>query len=221
LVRGFEHIQSLEEVPSFVIFGGDMTESGVVDEYRLFLDTVSRLSIPHHLVLGNHDIGNSRSRRKYTRYFGPPNQSIELEGIRFILLDTNNADPDPENWHGRAEEPALRWLERELGKLDRKSPILLFTHQGLVGKREELVCDVENAEEVLELLANHYLLAGFAAHAHRFHQRRIGEIDFFVCPALSTSKGNAGGEPPGFLIVDVYRDRILTSLNTMPQDPPI
>jgi hypothetical protein len=139
--------------------------------------------------------------------------------VRCILLDTNNADQDPEKWHGRVERPAMEWLEAELDQLDRETPVLLFTHQGLVGNREELECDVENAEQVLALLAEYNLLAGFAAHAHRLRLISAGEADFFVCPALSTTKGNKGGEPPGILIVDVFQDEAKGSLRIIPEDP--
>ena len=219
LVRGFERIRSLDRAPSFVILGGDMTESGEEGEQLILLEALSRLTIPYHPVVGNHDIGNSSSRGGFTRFFGPPNRSFDIEGVRCILLDTNNADPDPDCWHGRAEEPALKWLEGELEELDAGRPILLFTHQGLVGDVEVLECDVENAEEVLGLLAGHRLLAGFAAHAHGFHHRRVGGADFVVCPALSTRKGNSGGEPPGMLIVDVHQDGVQVSLETIPGDP--
>ena len=219
LDRGFEAIQCLERRPMLVIFGGDMTESGEVGEYRVFLDTLRNLDLPYQTVVGNHDIGNSRSREKYTRFLGPTNRSFEFMGVRLFFLDTNNADQEPEKWHGRAEEPVLKWVESELDKLGGKTPILLFTHQGLAGNRDELECDVENAEVVLELFTGSNLLAGFAAHAHRFFKRRVGEVDFFVCPALSTSKGNFGGEPPSLLIVDVYKDWIQASLKLITENP--
>jgi Icc protein len=219
LVRGLEQIQCHGELPSFVILGGDMTETGKEDEYRILLEALSRLTIPYHMIVGNHDIGNSRSRRRYTRFFGPPNRSFDFYGVRCILLDTNNADQDPEKWHGRVERPAMEWLKAELRRIHRETPVLLFTHQGLVGNREELECDVENAEEVLELLAEHDLLAGFAAHAHRLRLIRAGGAEFFVCPALSTTKGNKGGEPPGILVVDVFQTEVKGSLRIIPKDP--
>jgi hypothetical protein len=197
-----------------------MTETGEKSEQLVLLDSLSQLRIPYHAVVGNHDIGNTRSRRGFTSLFGPPNYSFDLEGVRCMLLDTNNADPDPVKWHGKAEAPALSWLERELGRTGTGTPILLFTHQGLVGDREVLECDVENAEEVLELLSGHNLLAGFAAHAHDFYSRRVDGVDFFVCPALSTRKGNKGGEQPGILFVDVYQDWVRASLDFIPEEPP-
>jgi 3',5'-cyclic AMP phosphodiesterase CpdA len=218
LDRGLERIQSLGK-PSFVVLGGDMTESGEEGQYRTLQQSLSRLAIPQHAVVGNHDIGNSTSRRGYTRFFGPPNRSFDFEGVRCLILDTNNSDPDPTVWHGKAERPALEWLERQLSRLDRETPILLFTHQGLVGAREELECDVENSEQVLALLDGHNLRAGFAAHAHRLRVTKIGKAEFYVCPALSTRKGNKGGEPPGILIVDVFPDEIRASLMIVPGDP--
>jgi hypothetical protein len=89
---------------------------------------------------------------------------------------------------------------------------MLFTHQGLVGSREDLECDVENADEVLSLFCGHPLLGGFAGHAHRLRVIRLGTADFYICPALSTRRANKGGEPPGMLVVDVCRERAQASL---------
>ncbi len=213
-----ERIDSINEAV-FVVFSGDMVETGEPEQYRIFLQTVSGLSLPCYAVVGNHDIGNMSSRRRYSRFFGPPSYRFDVEGVACLVLDTNNSDREPGNWHGRVERPAMGWLARTLNRLDGDAPIILFTHHGLVGSRDDLECDVGNADEVLARLCRRRILAGFAGHAHRLRVVRHSGADYFICPALSTRRANKGGEPPGMLVVDVYENGVEASLLIVPGSP--
>ncbi len=222
LVRALDGIRSMGKDPSFVVLSGDMVESGQPEQYRLLMHALSRLTVPYHAVVGNHDLGNMgnpSSRRRFSRFLGPVNRCFQVRGVACIILDTNNSQGNPENWHGKVEPPAMRWLKRALAGLDARKPILLFTHHGLFGSREELECDVENADEVLGLLRGRKLFGVFAGHAHRLRALRCRETQFFICPALSTRRKNKGGEPPGMLLVDVHRNGVQASFQIIPVEP--
>lgn len=221
LIRALDRLKSMRTALSFVILSGDMVESGQPEQYRLLMQALTALTVPCHAVVGNHDLGNMgnlSSRRRFSRFLGPVNRCFQVRGVACVILDTNNSQGNPENWHGRVEPPAMRWFKGALAGLDARKPILLFTHHGLFGSREELECDVENADEVLDLLRGRKLLGAFAGHAHRLRALRRGEAQFFICPALSTRRKNKGGEPPGLLLVDVHRDGVQASLQMMPQE---
>jgi len=218
LIHAMDRLESMRRALSFVVFLGDMVESGKPEQYNLLLRALSRLRLPYHTVVGNHDIGNVGDRRRYSRFLGPANRSFQFRGLACIILDTNNSDGNPENWHGRVEPPAMRWLKKALGGLDVRKPVLLFTHHGLFGSREELECDVENADEVLRLLDGRKILGAFAGHAHRLRALRRGEAEFSICPALSTRRENKGGEPPGMVLVEVHRDGVRTFFHMMPEE---
>jgi predicted phosphodiesterase len=220
LIRALDRLKSMKAALSFLVLSGDMVENGQPEQYRMLLQALSGLTVPYHAVVGNHDLGNLSSRRRYSRFLGPVNRCFHVRGVACIILDTNNSEGSLQNWHGRVEPPAMRWLRRALAGLDARKPIVLFTHHGLFGSREELECDVENADEVLDLLRGRKLLGAFAGHAHRLRALRRGEAQFFICPALSTRRKNKGGEPPGMLLVDVDRDGVRTSFHILPQELP-
>jgi len=221
LIRALDRLKSMKMALSFVILSGDMVESGQPEQYRLLMQALSGLTMPYHAVVGNHDLGNMgnpSSRRRFSRFLGPVSRSFQVRGVACIILDTNNSEGNPENWHGRVEPPAMRWLKKALAGLDARKPMLLFTHHGLFGSREDLECDVENADEVLQLLDGRKLLGAFAGHAHRLRALRRGEAEFFICPALSTRRSNKGGEPPGMVFVDVHRDGVRTFFHMMAEE---
>jgi len=200
-----------EERPDFVLFTGDMLNIGTEGQYALFQECLRALKVPYRMLPGNHDLGNAGDARCYTEAFGPLNSSWEIAGIRCLALDTNNTDPSPENWHGLVEAPAMAWLRDELARIPREMPLLLFTHHGLVGRPEDLSCDVANAEEVLALFEGRPLLAGFCGHAHRLLLNRWQGIPFYAAPPLSTSRESIG-VPSGFLYVDVFPRRVRVRL---------
>lgn len=195
------------ELPDFVVFAGDMMDMGTDEQYALFLDCLRALIVPYYVLPGNHDLGNAGQAARYREAFGPLNSRWEMEGCHCLALDTTNTDPDPNNWHGRVETPALAWLREALAAVPPGAPLLLFTHHGLVGRAEDLSRDVENADAVLGLLRGRRLLAGFCGHAHRLLLNRWEGVPFLATPALSVSRANYGA-PAGFLWVDVFPDGV-------------
>ncbi|MDH7568620.1 MAG: metallophosphoesterase [Armatimonadota bacterium] len=201
LEAAFRSLQ--QDPPDFAVLGGDMTDMGTAAQYAVLLNAIGGLCVPLRSVVGNHDRGNTGECERYRHAFGPLNTEWEAAGVHCLALDTTNTDPNPDNWHGMVEEPALHWLRQALARLPPQKPLLLFTHHGLVGTRDDLSCDVENAEDVLQLFAGRRLLAGFAGHAHRLTLNYWDEVPFFTAPALSCYRASYG-VPPGFLRVEVF-----------------
>lgn len=203
LQAAIRSINALSPAPDFVLVAGDFVECGAPREYELFTSALKGLRVPVRAVPGNHDLGNTDDLGRYARVFGDPCYSFEHKGHHCIGLNTCNNDPNPDNWHGKVETPALEWLKADLAKVDADKPILLFHHHGLVGPTQDLSCDVANAEEVLACFEGHKLVAAFGGHAHRLRLNCLGGRKFFLSPALSTTRKNSGGEPPGYLVVTV------------------
>ncbi|MBI3945398.1 MAG: metallophosphoesterase [Armatimonadetes bacterium] len=199
------------EPPDFVLFAGDMTDAGTAAQHAILRDCLRRLRAPCHLLAGNHDVERVGPARRHPETFGAPSFSRDIAGCRCLALDTTNDDPDPGNWHGFVEPPAFAWLHEVLADTPDDTPLILFTHHGLVGRCEDLTCDVGNAGEVLALLQGRRLVAGFAGHAHRIALNWWQGVPFVTAPALSTVRENTGC-PPGFLWVDVLPGRVRVRL---------
>ncbi|RLJ01518.1 MAG: hypothetical protein DRP11_04260, partial [Candidatus Aenigmatarchaeota archaeon] len=78
--------------------------------------------------------------------------------------------------------------------------------------RENLFCDVENPDDVMDLLSGYNLVAVFAGHAHQnmeYTHPSTG-TKFVITGALSRSIANKDYSPPCYRIVECYADRIET-----------
>jgi 3',5'-cyclic-AMP phosphodiesterase len=108
--------------PVFVIDNGDLVFSGKTNQYRLFDQMVSKISVPLFTTLGNHDIrGNGRST--YTMLYGPAYYSFDFSDSHFVFLDSSP---------GWSEKRAISdeqytWLENDLKKAQGKR-IFVITH---------------------------------------------------------------------------------------------
>lgn len=110
----------------FAVFTGDLAHKGQPAAYEALAGALSRLAIPHHLLLGNHD-----DRAGFQRAFpGAPRDrdgfvqfSFDTEHGRFVCLDTN----EPGVPWGWLCERRLAWLAEELDRAG-GAPVFLFMH---------------------------------------------------------------------------------------------
>jgi len=77
----------------FLIHGGDMTESGLIQEYKWFTDEMDKLKIPWLTVMGNHDCLNN-GISIYEDVFGAQNYNLQLDisetqKYNFVFLNDN------------------------------------------------------------------------------------------------------------------------------------
>ncbi len=206
--RAFREIHNLRPLPDFVVIGGDFVENGTQEEFDSFLPVFEKLQIPAYTLCGNHDLVDGIDPTLYQRIFGDLCYAFDHKGYRCIMLDTTHRDYETYSWHGYVRPEAVNWLRGELSRLSGDQPILLFTHHGLVGSREDLSCDVENSDEVLALLDGYHLIAGFAGHAHRLRCNKWNRVAFLINTALSATRTNPGGEPHGFFVVGLREGEV-------------
>ena len=94
--------------PAAVVVKGDLTASGLVEEYDVFLQCYLAAFGDRLLhVRGNHDAFSGRN------YASEPCQEMELPGVTLALLDTVIEGRDS----GQVRREQLEWLD-ELGARD-------------------------------------------------------------------------------------------------------
>ncbi len=103
--------------PDFVQFIGDNVQDATVAQFRLFDDLRARLEVPHHALVGDHDVKDDPDARLFRSHLGDTYSSTALNGFRFLRLDTQQARPlglSPEQvrWFGGEVEAALATGER-------------------------------------------------------------------------------------------------------------
>ena len=201
LAEALTRIEALRPTPDWVVFTGDMVEYGTEAEFAVLMPVLEAMRVQRYCLPGNHDSGNRSDFSLYERHLGALCQSFDSGGYHCVLLNTCNSSDDPDDWHGLVEAPALAWLGDDLRGVPAEQPVVLFHHHGLVGPEEDLSCDTANAQDVLDLLAGHNLVAAFGGHAHALRRFTWGDAELFLVPNLSMTRPNHANQPTGFLEV--------------------
>ncbi len=177
----------------FVVCLGDMIDRSVED-WPPVAAALSRLSVPVHHILGNHDLEatfGSRERAMAMMGIPTPWQAWSARGVRFLALDTNEdsalelAHGSPERavelarigalaaagqinaqpWNGGVSAAQLAWLDSELaGAASRQEQVVVVGHHPLAPFTSHSAL---NATEVLAVLDRHEVVrAVFSGHKH-------------------------------------------------------
>jgi len=167
---GLEKLKNIVEQNNeikFVVFTGDITQYGSVQDLEKFIEIARSLGVPCYPVIGNHDFyfGNWtvwKNRIGSTRY------RINGDTTALFILDSANS------FIGNDQ---LDWLEREL-KTTHNSGIervFVFTHSNIfvesIADMQRLSSTKERAR-LISILRNKCDIM-FTGHVH---ERRIGEM---------------------------------------------
>jgi len=173
------------EKPEFCIVAGDLTDHGTEEETEKVGEILKEIAVPTHVVIGNHDYTTLNERGPYEKVFpGRINYWFEHKGWQFVGLDTTEGTRYEKT---NVSEATLQWLDKELPKLQPKSPTVIFTHF-------PLGIDVPyrplNTDALLEKFRDLNLRAVFSGHFHGYTERRQGAavLNTNVCCALK--RGN-------------------------------
>lgn len=189
-------INSMSPKPAFVINTGDVTELGLPEEFERYKSAIADLTVPHYAVPGNHDVRWSPSGKAvFTRSFGKLFQSFDYQGCRFILLDSTVL---LQHW-GLFDDSQLKWLENDLKRLRRGTPIFLFFHHPMGRDRSQIM----NEEALLRLLAPYNVAAIFVGHGHSDITWRVNGIPCFMAKGLYQGS---------YHLVEVSQDLVKVSL---------
>jgi 3',5'-cyclic-AMP phosphodiesterase len=110
----------------FCVLAGDLADLGEAEAYGRLKAIISRLTIPVHITLGNHD-----DRPVFFEVFGAEQAAetgkvdkvIDAKGYRIIILDSS----EPGRVDGVLEAAQIDWLTARLGEaMDR--PVIVILH---------------------------------------------------------------------------------------------
>ncbi len=122
---------------AFIIATGDHTNTGADDEFRAYADCIANVPVSVHSIPGNHDhmsfapAPSSHSGpvpvTPYDHHLGPRWYSFDYGGVHFAAIDwtTHHLGFDAE-----AQE---RWLQADLAALVPGTPVILLTHDQMLG----------------------------------------------------------------------------------------
>ncbi len=157
--------------PAFAINGGDVTDYGWAGEYEGYARVIAGLPFPVHHVPGNHDVRWSPGGlRIFRERVGAPYRSFGHGGCRFLLLDSTV----PLSHWGHYESAQLRWLQAELRRAGRETPVFVVTHHW-VGRETAMVDDERALYDRLEPYNVKLVLNGHG------HQDLLWDWDGLTC----------------------------------------
>jgi outer membrane protein assembly factor BamB len=142
------------------INGGDVTDYGWTGEYENWWNLIKDLPFRVHHVAGNHDVRWSplgpKAYREGTR--DPMYKSFDHKGVHFVLLDSTV----PLSHWGHYESEMLRWLQADLDKVGRQTPVFVATHHW-VGRDRAMI---DNEAELIRILEPYNVKMLLTGHGH-------------------------------------------------------
>ena len=179
-------VLALRPAPDAVLVSGDLTEDGAPESYARVLELLAPLSMPVHVLPGNHDgraalreaFGLEGARDEPIRYTA----AIGAE-LRLVVIDTTW--PEYDDGHLGVED--LAWLEQALAA-DRDTPAIVAMHHpplrtgidpldalGLRdADRDAFAAVIAPAAQVRRVVAG---------HVHRGAFAMLGTVPVFSCPS--------------------------------------
>ena len=147
--------------PDLVVVTGDLTSSGLREEYRAAQETISQIDAETLVLPGNHDERNV-GYRVFNEIFGEAPKKTRLDGG--IIVGVDSAEPDIDEGHIGREQ--ARWLRQTLRE---DSDFKIFAlHHHLVpvphtGREMNVLVD---AGDILRLLLEEGVSLVLAGHRH-------------------------------------------------------
>jgi 3',5'-cyclic AMP phosphodiesterase CpdA len=196
-LKAVEDVNALDPQPDFVLFGGDLAQLGRPDELDLGRQILSGLKAPLRMMVGEHDWYLDMGE-KWRAMFGRDHYVFEHKGVSFVVL---NSVVEKDFWTAKGYTPEQRmaivaglddnrqspfevgeaqrdWLAGELSKLDKKKPLVVFSHSPLYKLYKPWNFWTDDAEQVQALLKPFREVSVIHGHTHQLLTNRIGNIHF-------------------------------------------
>ncbi len=197
LERAVADINALDPQPDFVLYGGDLAQLGQAGELKLGAQILKEIKAPVRMMVGEHDwfldMGDL-----WKELFGAPYYSFDHKGVHFVTLMSVN---EKDFWTAKGYTPMQRmqivaglddgrqsafevgeeerqWLKQDLSKVDKNTPVVVFSHSPLYKLYRNWNFWTDDAEEVQALLQPFKNVTVIHGHTHQVLTNRIGNIHF-------------------------------------------
>jgi hypothetical protein len=188
----------------FTLIAGDLVEQGTPAQHGAIRDLLSSLKTPYYTVIGNHDYVSQNDRKGYEQHHHDRlNFTFDHRGWQFVGLDTSEGQKS----RGVTVSPStLNWLDTHLRRLDKKKPMVVFTHFPLSFGVPFIL---RNAKDVLERLLPFNLQAAFCGHYHGFTEAKHGAAAVTTNKCCSFFRRNHDRSPQkGFFLCETKDGKI-------------
>lgn len=222
LKKAVAEVNALARQPDFIIFTGDLTHTTDDDQERRrrlkeFQGIVGALKVTNvKFMPGEHDAGLDEGKA-YQEFFGKTHYTFEHKGVHFIVVDNVS---NPGSTIGEAQ---LQWFGSELQKIDKKTPIVIFTHRPLFDLSPEWDWHTRDGVKALELLKPFANVTVFYGHIHQENHHEADTIKHHAAQGLMYPLPAPGSVPVKAPIpwnpADPYRGMGFRSVETKTKPP--
>jgi 3',5'-cyclic AMP phosphodiesterase CpdA len=198
LIRAVAETNLLSPRPDFIVFGGDLAQLGTQEELDHGAEMLSALKGKVHHVMGEHDYYLDLGEY-WSKLFGPHYYSFDHKGVHFVVLNSilTYDDWTYKRWptaQQRMQEMAgldnpngspfmvgekqRQWMKDDLAKVDRNTPVVVFSHSPIQKIYKGWNFWTEDADEVQALLKDFKKATVLYGHVHQIQYNQIGNISF-------------------------------------------
>jgi Icc protein len=196
--------------PDFVQFIGDNVQNALEEEFALFNDLARRLTVPYHVLVGDHDVQGDAQAQGFRRFIGETYGASTMKGHRLVRLNTMEYQP-----LGMSLDQT-RWFRGEVeAAAGRGEKVVLFQHHYPFKVYEQFfgpgICAWK------ETVRNWPLAAIFTGHTH------YGQIanDGQNLSITTRSIGDPEGGPPGFTLALLQGDDLAVTYRAINDRGPL
>ena len=197
ILRAVDDVNRLDPQPDFVLFGGDLAQLGQKEELNLGKEILKSVKAPVKMMVGEHDWFLDMGEH-WRALFGEPQYSFDHKGVHFITLMSVN---EKDFWTERGMTPTERmqtvagldngvqsrfevgaagreWLKQDLAKVDKKTPLIVFSHSPLYKYYRPWNFWTDDADDIQALLKPFDNVTVIHGHTHQMLSNQIGNIQF-------------------------------------------
>ncbi len=197
LLKAVDDVNALNPQPDFVLYGGDLAQLGQKQELKLGAEILKTVKAPIRMMVGEHDWFLDMGEY-WKELFGAPQYSFDHKGVHFVTLMSVN---EKDFWTAAKMTPMERmltvagldnskqsrfevggagrdWLKNDLAKVDKKTPVVVFSHSPLYKYYKPWNFWTDDADEVQALLQPYNNVTVIHGHTHQLLSNRIGNISF-------------------------------------------
>lgn len=189
--------------PDGVIVTGDLTEEGLVSQYRQAKKSLEKIESEHIIMCaGNHDY---RSTGYYLfKHFFQPRQIVTLDDTLFVTLGTAR----PERNDGELGFRQIEWLKHTLDEHTEKHKVVVMHHHVLpvpnTGSDRNTIVD---AGDLLRVLARSDIDLVLCGHRHRPWIWQLEGINVINAGTVSSER-TRGFFVNSYNIIDIRENEI-------------
>jgi hypothetical protein len=187
-------VNALAIQPDFIVFTGDLTHTTDdpkerrrrLAEFRTIVSKLDNRNV--RFMPGEHDASLDNGQA-WKELFGASHYSFDHKGVHFIAID-NVSDPA-----ARIGEAQLVWLKADLERLDKGTPIVVFTHRPLFDLMPQWDWATRDGAQAIALLMPYRNVTVFYGHIHQEHNQMTGHIAHHSAKSLIFPLVAPGSKP--------------------------